>query len=168
MPPVAAGGAGQRGEVDAAAQVGGHRGAAEGHAGVGRDGGRGRDARDDVEGHGGAADGQHLLDHGVGGVGVAGDEPDDDRAVLGGGDGGLGHLGRLAGRRGSARRRGCASRTASWTAAETSGSTRTSAASASAAVARAVSMPGSPGPAPTKTTRPAVPEVLRKRVIACS
>src|SRR3954453_22059868 len=63
---------------------------------------------------------------------------------------------------------GCASRTASWTATETSGSTRTTAAPTSAAVARAVSMPGSPGPAPTKTTRPALPEVGRLRVIGCS
>src|SRR4051794_39722827 len=63
---------------------------------------------------------------------------------------------------------GWASRTASWTATETSGSTSTTAAPASAAVARAVSMPGSPGPAPTKTTRPALPEVGRLRVIGCS
>ena len=94
--PPAGGGAGERGQVDAAAQVGGDRGAAERHARVGGDGGRRRDARDDVERHGRAADGQHLLDHGVGGVGVAGDEPDDDRTVLGGGHGGLGHLGGLA------------------------------------------------------------------------
>ena len=86
----------------------------------------GGDAGDDVERHGGAADGQHLLDHGVGGVRVAGDQPDDDAAVLGGGDGGLGHLGRLAGG-GRQLGRGCASRTASWTATETSGSTRTTA-----------------------------------------
>ena len=92
------GGTGEGGQVHPAAQVGGHRGAAEGHAGEGRDGGGGGDARHDVEGHGGAADGEHLLDHGVGGVRVAGDQPDDDAAVLGGGHGGLGHLGRLAGR----------------------------------------------------------------------
>src|SRR4051794_781500 len=62
----------------------------------------------------------------------------------------------------------CACRTASWTAGDTSASTRTRPASASADVARAVSIPGSPGPAPTKTTLPVVPVVLRTRVIACS
>src|SRR4051794_23535913 len=60
---------------------------------------------------------------------------------------------------------GRSARTASVTAGATSGSTRTVCASASAAVARAVSIPGSPGPAPTKTTLPAAPFL---RVMSCS
>src|SRR3954447_6056341 len=62
---------------------------------------------------------------------------------------------------------GAVSRTTSWTATDTSGSTRTTVAEVSASLARAVSIPGSPGPAPTKTTLPAGgPAVLR--VIRCS
>src|SRR3954454_16444585 len=66
-------------------------------------------------------------------------------------------------------RSGCASRTTSSTAEETSGSASTVSAPAIAARARAVSSSGSPGPAPTKTTVPLpVPFCLRERVIACS
>src|SRR5918998_600834 len=61
---------------------------------------------------------------------------------------------------------GRSARTASAIAGGTSGSTRTVSAEASAAVARAVSIPGSPGPAPTKTTLPAVAPFLR--VMSCS
>ena len=89
-------------------------------------------------------------------------------AALGRRDGGLGHLGGLTGGRGDLELRVLAARTSSCTAVETSGSTITRPAWASAACARAVSMPGSPGPAPTKTTLPAEPVVARLRVIACS
>jgi hypothetical protein len=70
--------------------------------------------------HRGAADGGHLLDHRPEGVGAAGDQPDDHAAVLGGGHGGLGPLGRLVGVTVSSVC-GYASRTASWTATATSG-----------------------------------------------
>jgi hypothetical protein len=92
------GGTGEGRQVDPAAQVRGHRGAPDGDAGERRDGGGRGDAGHDVEGHGRAADGEHLLDHGVGGVRVAGHQPDDHAAALRGGHGGLGHLGRLTGR----------------------------------------------------------------------
>src|SRR5690606_35912369 len=48
---------------------------------------------------------------------------------------------------------GCCSATASATAADTSASASTTSAAARASLARAVSSPGSPGSAPTKTTR---------------
>ena len=82
------------------AQVGLHGTATERDAGVRGDRGADRHPGDDVEGDAGACDRERLLDHGVAGEGVAGDQPDHHAAVLGGRHGTLGDLGRLAADRG--------------------------------------------------------------------